>query len=710
MRKLLDWPLVCLLAVALSLLAVPQMDWGLALSVSQQTLGGNTLTTRNLVAPTNLTANAAGHDVQLGWTAGQQGDGYSVLGVANGNNSDCSAAVFGSIGSTAGTSFTDSGRFSPQGSYFCYQVKTTYGPWSSQLSNPIAAGQIGFVANTLTIQNDGDHSACSGSGSQQFGQSGFLDCGDQVIVGFNQAVDPASGPTSSQTVCAGMNLTLASTTATGNCETASFKVGSFTKSLVTGSQVVAHALGETPKALILWTNSDLNESFTGSFMLAFGVGDGTTSKAISAASQDAVGTSNTSSRIANKVLTIVQWGQVLIAEADLSSVDATNFTLNWTTNNNQGYVIHFIAIGGSAVSAKVVGWTMPTATGNKAVTGVGFKPDLVIHFHANDTFTANPPTSVAGASLGVGAMEVNGSQWANHFLSLDNQGTSNTQRGQQTNAAILAFNSSLSLTKKASFVTMDADGFTVNFSTANGNASQVFSLALKGVKAKAGNFTKSITTPTATQAVTGAGFQPRLLLLASFQDVTQANPVAHTRLGFGASDTINKGSAALTDADAAGTSIAKSIDKTSKVFVKVNNNTPAVDAEANLTSLDSDGFTLNWTTNDAVATQMTYLALAPLTLPNELLVLGQLSGGSVGVCNCRFNAAYTLGNSNKTMTVTIGARVTGANYPSVSSSVWSFSPTTIITKMLSSTGAFHICDNNSASGNCLPATSGPQSP
>ena len=45
-------------------------------------------------------------------------------------------------------------------------------------------------------------------------------------------------------------------------------------------------------------------------------------------------------------------------EADLASWDATNFTLNWTTNDSTAYVIHFIAIGGSDVSAKVVGRVM----------------------------------------------------------------------------------------------------------------------------------------------------------------------------------------------------------------------------------------------------------------------------------------------------------------------------------------------------------------
>jgi hypothetical protein len=49
------------------------------------------------------------------------------------------------------------------------------------------------------------------------------------------------------------------------------------------------------------------------------------------------------------------------------------------------------------------------------------------------------------------------------------------------------------------------------------------------------------------------------------------------------------------------------VDKTSKVFLKMN--TPPLDAEADMTSLDSNGFTVNWTTNDGVASQIGYWAL-----------------------------------------------------------------------------------------------------
>ncbi len=166
--------------------------------------------------------------------------------------------------------------------------------------------------------------------------------------------------------------------------------------------------------------------------------DGTTSRSVAAASQTAQAViSNASTRMANKALTIVQWGEVLVAEADLQSWDATNFTLNWTTNDANAYVIHYIVIGGTDVSAKVLQWNMRTSTGNQSVTGVGFQPNAVIHAHGTHAFTGAVPSNLAGAGFGLGAMDADGDQWATTFLTVDNAATSDTQRGQQTDAATL---------------------------------------------------------------------------------------------------------------------------------------------------------------------------------------------------------------------------------------------------------------------------------
>jgi len=398
---------------------------------------------------------------------------------------------------------------------------------------------------------------------------------------------------------------------------------------VEGNYVLQAAAGLTGTKIATASNdTDTGNTHTlalrpapaGNAYFGFGMTDGTTSRSVSTSSQVGGNKSNTSTRMAQKAMTLVQWGEVLVAEADLTSWDETTFTLNWTTNDSSAYVIHYIAIGGSDIQAKVVDWTMGTAVGNKSVTGVGFQPDVVFHAHGGFGVTAALPVSVSNAAFGLGVMDFDGDQWAFENYSDDFANSSDAQRGQQTNAALFAFNASLTVQKKAAWVSMDADGFTLNFSnTASTAAARVFSLALKGVNVKPGSFLKTTGAAPAAQSITGVGFTPTAVFLASTQTTTQANPTAHARFGLGASDGTTQGGSASNDTDALGSPAPNAIDKTSKIFVKVDNNTPAVDAEADLTARGTDGFTLNWTTNDAVATEILYLSLAPLAVTEARL-------------------------------------------------------------------------------------------
>ena len=206
-------------------------------------------------------------------------------------------------------------------------------------------------------------------------------------------------------------------------------------------------------------------------------------------------------------------------------------------------------------------------------------------------------------------MDSSGSQWAMFFDIGDNQGTSNTHRAQRTDSALVTIHGGGGTDVLAAYTSMDSDGFTLNFSLATGTASPVFSLALAGLDAKVGTFSKSTSGAPASQAVTGVGFAPTNLFLAGIQ-TTASNYDTHARLGFGASDGNSESSMALQDAHGQGSSSVDAVHKTSKAYVKVNNDTSSIDAEADLSSFDSDGFTLNWTTNDVANAQIAYLALA----------------------------------------------------------------------------------------------------
>jgi hypothetical protein len=154
---------------------------------------------------------------------------------------------------------------------------------------------------------------------------------------------------------------------------------------------------------------------------------------------------------------------------------------------------------------------------------------------------------------------------------------------------------------------MDPDGFTLNFTTiVNATPFQAFSLALKGVQTRVGSLSKASGNG-ASQNVT-TGFQPSAVLLSSVQDVAQASPVAHSRFGLGASDGTAQEASVIQDQDVVTPTQVQGLDTTARAFVKLNNPNQAIDAEATVT-LGPDSFTLTWPNNDAVVTQLLYLAI-----------------------------------------------------------------------------------------------------
>jgi hypothetical protein len=392
-----------------------------------------------------------------------------------------------------------------------------------------------------------------------------------------------------------------------------FAVGTFAKSSTGGAQSIKHTLGRTPKALLLWTVGATSATPTLDAVQAVGVSDGPGSSMTTAmSSHGGVAPSSSSRRLAPKAISLTRWDLMTLAEADLSAWDETSFTLDWTTNvDTAPYSIHYAIMGGDAVTAKVVSWQTPTTASLKTVAGVGFQPDVVLHFHSGWFFTAAPPATITNAGFGLGMMDRSGSQCAVHVRASDAKNPTLTARAQRTDASLYVTHEvGPIVTKQASFVTMDADGFTMNFTTSNSSASQIFSLALGGVRGKVGSFVKTTGSAPSQEPIGGVGMKPGLVLLSSVADtVESAITVDQMRYGLGAADGAHAAATALFDTHGLATSSAGSMDFAGTAFAKVNNATGMVDARADVQSLDADGFTLDWTVNDAVATQLCYVAL-----------------------------------------------------------------------------------------------------
>jgi hypothetical protein len=379
------------------------------------------------------------------------------------------------------------------------------------------------------------------------------------------------------------------------------KVGSFAKTTAaaTASQSVT-GVGFKPRALILWTDGVATGAgaWGDSQRMAFGVTAGPdNSFAIAVASRDAVTRTDTTRHSNTSALAIVQWSESLLAECGLTSFDNDGFTLSWTTNNATAYLINYLAISGSEIDdAKVVQWNRLDNTGDESVTGVGFKPDLVIHLsqlYTSATGTANNAVFI------LGAMDAEGNQWSVSIDSRDNLTSVSNTAKWHSNAACLLWGFSGSNGVRATYKSMDADGFTVNFDLFDVAARRYnASLCLKGTALRCGNMTMPVSD--GAQAVSGLGFGPLGVLLATNQSTSvSAAAQDHATLALGASDGTNQRALAVKDEDNLATSDVNAITYNDRVIVESDDTGQDIVRSASVSALGSDGFTLNWSDSGA---------------------------------------------------------------------------------------------------------------
>ena len=163
-----------------------------------------------------------------------------------------------------------------------------------------------------------------------------------------------------------------------------------------------------------------------------------------------------------------------------------------------------------ALEYHVGAFTHPAATGNRSYTGVGFQPKVVLFF-CNQNRNLNSTDITVGYSIGVGI-----SSTSRGCLSVWGAGATGTFNGGErihNDRCLVGTGNTGSTQSSVDFVSMDADGFTVNWTQRNSTWDlQGFYIALGGddlidVDLAAYDCPAS----TGPQAYTGVGFQPTAL-------------------------------------------------------------------------------------------------------------------------------------------------------------------------------------------------------
>jgi hypothetical protein len=279
--------------------------------------------------------------------------------------------------------------------------------------------------------------------------------------------------------------------------------GTFTGSGAVAAQAVAHGLGKTPKALLIWGNADTQaDGNTADYTVAIGATDGTNVIAVSGASEDAAAAANAARGGSDEdIVYVTDPSGTVIAEAVFTSWDATNFTITWS-NADTG-IYHFLAIGGPEVQA-AVGATADIGATTVATTGLGFIPRTVFGLMPAIANSSLPATSVTSMIL-LGAATAN-EQMGLYGISNDAQDPSLTRdAADDTKFGFRDANS----TRTLNMDSLDADGFTITGDGAGGS-SPVLYLALGSIQAKIINVAQPDST--GTDATTGVGFRPKLAL------------------------------------------------------------------------------------------------------------------------------------------------------------------------------------------------------
>src|SRR3989442_928473 len=410
-------------------------------------------------------------------------------------------------------------------------------------------------------------------------------------------------------------------------------VGSFAASTSSSTQSITD-VGFQPKAmLVYWTNEtaahDFNSAPQNNIQFGFGITNSSSLNnqfGVNEFSDDRVATTNTFRNSTNQTLIGITTHngatRTLIGLATLNSFTANGFDLSWKKIPTKAVIIHYIAFGGTDITKAGVGKFDTTAgAGTQSITGPNFKPDFLMLMSATRTsasenqgtgnlnfgigFATNPLTGTGSNQTSLAITSPNGVSPSTTFTRTNQTGSMNLLNSDGTDNT------------RAKITSFDPTGFTVtkDFSS---TGQLFYYLALQGGRYSVGNFTKS--TSVGSQSVTkaGMGFTPAGLLLYSNDKIGNATDTAskNARLSFGAGNGTKQGSIWLHDTNNLNPTSAK--ERESSQYIAMHGFGTTLNAEAGLTSLNPNGFTLNWDKNNAEAQQIMYVAFGS-ALPTKNL-------------------------------------------------------------------------------------------
>lgn len=382
-------------------------------------------------------------------------------------------------------------------------------------------------------------------------------------------------------------------------------VGSGTSKITSTGTKAYTGVGFTPTALIFFFCGPITATgyATGYNGQGCGFTDGTNNRAMAWGGEQRTSSNESASILSATSCVIIgqetngsaNW--TTKAAASFSSFDADGFTLNWgTVDGSNAHYFGFIAIGGSGISVDVDTITEGGTTGNYSTTAPGFQPTFAMFLYGRSA-AGSGNTAIGGLGFAVSSSE----RAMTFHVTQQGQSTPNFRNRLRTTkiAEITAANSDTVLSD-SDFVSFDANGFTLNRATDDATDRPIYYLAISGVTADITQITQPAST--GADAHTGVGFQPTLLMLVSHGDTAaSAGTTVEESFGAGMSSTVRAVAASQYQVQASNDQDVARDFETNQILSLGDPTTPTQEGLADLTSLDADGYTLNYGTSDGSA-------------------------------------------------------------------------------------------------------------
>lgn len=316
---------------------------------------------------------------------------------------------------------------------------------------------------------------------------------------------------------------------------------------------------------------------------------------------------------AARVLIVYNGGTTLVGDLQMTSFDADGFTVTPVDAFTSDTTVYFWALGGADITnVSLHTLNQATSNGNFSSTTPGFEPDFLMAFGVPNTAAGTG----TGAYLGLGMTD--GTNAATSCVGAeDAQVASVTVNYLRTAAAQLEFFSlcsSGSVFVRDSFVSFDANGYTLNAVEQDGTAYQIYMLAIKGGQWTVGDFLSQTSTGNFTEshgAFTGKGlFVIGNHFRTAQSTVDTTGTGAELSLGAASSSTARFTAWAGAANGDNENDIYKNVQDATAISANYNSATPpAVQGDIDFVSFASGQFTLNQTDADILQLVHTYFVV-----------------------------------------------------------------------------------------------------